>query len=197
MQAATGAARVVAFDHIVRNAAMAANKGSGIKIPEKRPHNDLHRVVLAAAGARSDGRGSGGGCCRTALRSSICGGQSAGPVLGVASGIVRRAEPRRGKLDRPATSNTPTAPARPIRSPTTRNQRYYYFPKMQADEGRADPMLRLRRSRARTGFSAHTGFPTIRPRRPMRRRAKSLEVAPPSSSSRRGLDRLHRPPISG
>src|ERR1700732_4586699 len=40
MQAATGAARVVAFDHIVRNAAMAAIKGSGIKIPAKRLHND-------------------------------------------------------------------------------------------------------------------------------------------------------------
>ena len=36
MQAATGAVRVVAFDHIVRNAAMAAIKGSGIKIPAKR-----------------------------------------------------------------------------------------------------------------------------------------------------------------
>ena len=31
MQAATGAARVVAFDHIVRNAAMAANKGAASK----------------------------------------------------------------------------------------------------------------------------------------------------------------------
>jgi hypothetical protein len=40
MQAATGAARVVAFDHIVRNAAMAASKCSGIKIPAKRLHND-------------------------------------------------------------------------------------------------------------------------------------------------------------
>jgi hypothetical protein len=40
MQAATGAVRVVAFDHIVRNATMAAVKGSGIKIPAKRLHND-------------------------------------------------------------------------------------------------------------------------------------------------------------
>jgi hypothetical protein len=37
---ATGAARVVAFDHIVRNAAMAALEGSCIKIPAKRVHND-------------------------------------------------------------------------------------------------------------------------------------------------------------
>ena len=37
---ATGAARVVAFDHITRNAAMAAVAGSGIKSPAKRVHND-------------------------------------------------------------------------------------------------------------------------------------------------------------
>jgi hypothetical protein len=37
---ATGAARVVAFDHIVRNAPMAALEGSCIKIPAKRVHND-------------------------------------------------------------------------------------------------------------------------------------------------------------
>ena len=33
MREATGASRVVAFDHIVRNAARAAVKGSGIKMP--------------------------------------------------------------------------------------------------------------------------------------------------------------------
>src|SRR5258708_15549970 len=37
---ATGAARVVAFDHIMRNAAMAALEGSCVKIPAKRVHND-------------------------------------------------------------------------------------------------------------------------------------------------------------
>ena len=40
MKEATGASRVVAFDHIVRNAAMAALEGSCIKIPAKRVHND-------------------------------------------------------------------------------------------------------------------------------------------------------------
>src|SRR6266481_4664025 len=40
MKEATGAARVVAFDHIVRNAAMAAIGGSQIKLPAKRVHND-------------------------------------------------------------------------------------------------------------------------------------------------------------
>ncbi|HEY3910577.1 MAG TPA: CmcJ/NvfI family oxidoreductase [Stellaceae bacterium] len=39
MQEATGAARVVAFDHIVRNAAMSA-KDKTVKIPAKRVHND-------------------------------------------------------------------------------------------------------------------------------------------------------------
>lgn len=40
MQEATGARRVVAFDHIVRNAAKAAIKGSGVKLPAGRVHND-------------------------------------------------------------------------------------------------------------------------------------------------------------
>ena len=40
MKEATGATRVVAFDHIVRNAAMAALEGSCIKIPAKRVYND-------------------------------------------------------------------------------------------------------------------------------------------------------------
>ena len=39
MKEATAAARVVAFDHIVRNAGMSA-KDSTIKIPAKRVHND-------------------------------------------------------------------------------------------------------------------------------------------------------------
>lgn len=40
MKQATGASRVVAFDHIVRNSAKAAIKGSGIKMPAGRVHND-------------------------------------------------------------------------------------------------------------------------------------------------------------
>jgi hypothetical protein len=40
MQEATGATRVVAFDHIVRNEAKAAIKGSGVKLPAARIHND-------------------------------------------------------------------------------------------------------------------------------------------------------------
>jgi len=40
MQEATGATRVVAFDHIVRNEAKAAVKGSGVKLPAGRIHND-------------------------------------------------------------------------------------------------------------------------------------------------------------
>jgi hypothetical protein len=37
MKEATGARRVVAFDHIVRNAAI---KGRGVKMPAGRVHND-------------------------------------------------------------------------------------------------------------------------------------------------------------
>jgi hypothetical protein len=51
MQAATGAARVVAFDHIVRNGAIAAIKGSGIKMPAKRVHNDYTHGLLPNGGA--------------------------------------------------------------------------------------------------------------------------------------------------
>jgi hypothetical protein len=40
MKEATGATRVVAFDHIVRNSAKAAIKGSGVKMPAGRVHND-------------------------------------------------------------------------------------------------------------------------------------------------------------
>jgi len=40
MREATGAKKVVAFDHIVRNAAKAAIKGSGVKMPAGRVHND-------------------------------------------------------------------------------------------------------------------------------------------------------------
>jgi hypothetical protein len=40
MQEATGAKRVVAFDHILRNSAKAAVKGSAIKMPAGRVHND-------------------------------------------------------------------------------------------------------------------------------------------------------------
>jgi hypothetical protein len=39
MKEATGARRVVAFDHIVRNAAKASIKGNSVKIPAGRVHN--------------------------------------------------------------------------------------------------------------------------------------------------------------
>ena len=40
MKEATGATRVIAFDHIVRNEAKAAIKGSAVKLPAARIHND-------------------------------------------------------------------------------------------------------------------------------------------------------------
>lgn len=40
MQRLTGARRVVAFDHIVRNAARGRERGSGVKLPASRMHND-------------------------------------------------------------------------------------------------------------------------------------------------------------
>ncbi len=40
MKEVTGAKRVVAFDYIVRNSAKAGTKGSGVKMPAGRVHND-------------------------------------------------------------------------------------------------------------------------------------------------------------
>ncbi len=40
MQSLTGAGRVVAFDHIVRNGARGKERGSGVKLPATRMHND-------------------------------------------------------------------------------------------------------------------------------------------------------------
>jgi len=99
MQAATGAARVVAFDHIVRNAAMAAVKGRGVKMPAKRVHNDYTawsspKRVRELMGQEAEG------VAKAPLRDH----QSVVPdprsVAGFAAGIVRRAKPRRGKPDR-------------------------------------------------------------------------------------------------
>ena len=56
VQEATGAVRVVAFDHIVRNAAKAAIKGSGIKMPRQGRPQRLHGLVVTQAGTRFDGR---------------------------------------------------------------------------------------------------------------------------------------------
>src|SRR5262245_45555555 len=169
---ATGAARVVAFDHIVRNAAMAALEGSCIKIPAKRVHNDYT--------ARS-----------SPMRVRQLMGDEAEELLKQRFAIINLWRPISGPiLESPLTLCDAQSLAEEdlvasdLRYPDrvgetyaityNPNQRYYYFPKMQLDER---VLIRCFDS-AQSGaarFSAHTGFddPTSPPDAPPR---ESLEV---------------------
>jgi hypothetical protein len=169
---ATGAARVVAFDHIVRNAARAALEGSGIKIPAKRVHNDYT-------------------AWSSPKRVRDLMGDEAEELLQHRFAIINLWRPIRGPvLESPLTLCDAQSLAEedlvasdllyPDRKGETYsitynlNQRYYYFPKMQPDE----PVLIRCFDSALTGaarFSAHTGFndPTSPPDAPPR---ESLEV---------------------
>ena len=131
MKEATGAARVVAFDHIVRNAAMSA-KDKTIKIPAKRVHNDY---TAWSAPQR--------------VRDLM--GDEAEELLKHRFAINNLWRPIRGPvLDSPLTlcdaqslteENLIASDLKyPDRTGETYaitynpSQRYYYFPKMQADE---------------------------------------------------------------
>ena len=172
MKAATGAARVVAFDHIVRNAAMAALEGSCIKLPAKRVHNDYTawsspNRVRDLMGDEAEEllkdrfaiinlwRPISGPVLESPL--TLCDAQSLAEEDLVASDL--RYPDRTGETY--AVLYNP-------------NQRYFYFPKMQPDE----PVLIRCFDSALSGaarFSAHTGFddPTSPPHAPPR---ESLEV---------------------
>ena len=155
MQRATGAVRVVAFDHIVRNAAKAAIKGSGVKMPAKRVHNDYTawsspKRVRDLMGDQADAllknrfaivnlwRPIRGPLLESPL--ALCDAQSLEEENLIASDLKY---PDRIGETYSVTYNP--------------NQRYYYFPKMQADEA---VLIRCFDS-ALDGphrFSAHTGF---------------------------------------
>ena len=155
MQEATGAERVVAFDHIVRNAAKAAIKGSGIKMPAKGVHNDYTawsspKRVRDLMGDQAEAllknrfaiinlwRPIRGPLLESPL--ALCDAQSLEEENLIASDLKY---PDRTGETYPITYNP--------------NQRYYYFPKMQADEV---VLIRCFDS-ALDGprrFSAHTGF---------------------------------------
>ena len=155
MQAATGAARVVAFDHIVRNAALAAIKGSGIKMPAKRVHNDY---TASSSPQR--------------VRDLM--GEEAEALLKNRFAIINLWRPIRGPLlESPLAlcdaqsleeQNLIASDLKyPDRTGETYsitynpNQRYYYFPTMRPDEA---VLIRCFDS-ALEGphrFSAHTGF---------------------------------------
>jgi len=155
MQAATGAARVVAFDHIVRNAAMAAIKGSGIKMPAKRVHNDYT-------------------AWSSPKRVRDLMGEEAETLLENRYAIINLWRPIRGPLLEsplalcdaqsleeqnliPSDLKYPDRIGETYSITYNPNQRFYYFPKMQPDEA---VLIRCFDS-ALDGphrFSAHTGF---------------------------------------
>ena len=168
---ATGATRVVAFDHIVRNAAVSA-KGNAVKIPAKRVHDDY-----TAWSAPQRVRDLMGGEAEALLKHRFA--------------IINLWRPIRGPvLESPLvlcdaeSLSEENLIARDLKYPDRTgetysitynpNQRYYYFPKMQPVE----PVLIRCFDSAPNGaarFSAHTGFddPTSPPDAPPR---ESLEV---------------------
>src|SRR6202035_2147791 len=172
MREATGARRVVAFDHIVRNSAKAAVKGGGIKMPAGRVHNDYTawsapQRVRDLMGAEAEEllkhrfaiinlwRPIRGPVLEAPL--VLCDAQSLSDENLIASDLKYP--------DR--TGETYSVTYNP-------GQRYYYFPKMQPDE----PVLIRCFDSAPEGaarFSAHTGFddPTSPPDAPPR---ESVEV---------------------
>ena len=168
---ATGAARVVAFDHIVRNAAISA-KNNVIKIPAKRVHDDY---TAWSAPQR--------------VRDLM--GDEAEELLKHRFAIINLWRPIRGPvLESPlalcdaqslSEENLVASDLKyPDRTGETYsvtynpNQRYYYFPKMQPNE---PVLIRCFDSalRGAARFSAHTGFddPSSPPNAPPR---ESLEV---------------------
>jgi hypothetical protein len=172
MKEAAGAARVVAFDHIVRNAAMAALEGSTIKIPAKRVHNDY-----TAWSSPKRVRDLMGDEAEELLKHRfaiinlwrpICGPVLESPLTLCDAQSLAEEDLVASDLKYPdRTGETYAITYNP-------NQRYYYFPKMQPDE----PVLIRCFDSAPPGaarFSAHTGFddPTSPPDAPPR---ESLEV---------------------
>ena len=168
---ATGATRVVAFDHIARNAALSA-KGNQIKLPASRVHNDYTaksapQRVRDLMGAEAEEllkhrfaeinlwRPIRGPLLRSPL--ALCDAQTLAEENLVASDL--RYPDRTGETY--AVTYNP-------------EQRWYYFPQMQADEA---VLIRCFDS-ARSGaarFSAHGAFedPTSPPDAPPR---ESIEV---------------------
>src|ERR1700736_1342504 len=171
---ATGAARVVAFDHIVRNAAMAALKGSGIKIPAKRLHNDYTawsspQRVRDLMGEEAEALLKNRFAIINLWR-PIRGPVLESPLALCDAQSLEEENLIAGDLKYPdRTGETYSITYNP-------NQRYYYFPKMQSDEV---VLIRCFDSAPKGAprFSAHTGFddPTSPADAPPR---ESLEARP-------------------
>jgi hypothetical protein len=171
MQQATGAARVVAFDHIVRNAQMSAKRNT-IKIPAKRVHNDY-----TAWSAPQRVRDLMGDEAEELLKHRFAINNLwrpiAGPVLDSPLTLCDAASLAEENLIA-SDLRYPDRTGETYAITYNPGQRYYYFPKMQPDEA---VLIRCYDSALEGAhrFSAHTGFddPTTPPDAPPR---ESLEV---------------------
>jgi hypothetical protein len=171
MQQATGAARVVAFDHIVRNAAMSA-KDKTIKIPAKRVHNDY-----TAWSAPQRVRDLMGDEAEELLKHRFAINNLWRPIRGpVLESPLTLCDAQSLSEENLIASDLkyPDRTGETYAITYNPHQCYYYFPKMQADE---IVLIRCYDSalRGAARFSAHTGFddPTSPPDAPPR---ESLEV---------------------
>jgi hypothetical protein len=171
MKEATGAVRVVAFDHIVRNAAMSA-KDKTVKIPAKRVHNDY-----TAWSAPQRVRDLMGGEAEELLKHRFAINNLWRPIRGpVLDSPLTLCDAQSLSEENLVASDLkyPDRTGETYAITYNPSQRYYYFPKMQADEA---VLIRCYDS-AQHGaarFSAHTGFddPTTPRDAPPR---ESLEV---------------------
>ena len=149
MKEATGAIRVVAFDHIVRNASMSA-KDKTIKIPAKRVHNDY-----TAWSAPQRVRDLMGDEAEELLKHRFAVNNLwrpiSGPVFEIAADLMRRAEPQRRKPDCQR-SQIPGPHRRDLLDHLQPEPTLLLFPEDAGRRGGADPLLRTRRSEGRRGF---------------------------------------------
>jgi hypothetical protein len=171
MKEATGAVRVVAFDHIVRNAGVSA-KGNDIKIPAKRVHNDY-----TAWSAPQRVRDLMAGEAQELLRHRFAINNLWRPIRGpVLDSPLTLCDAQSLEAENLIASDLkyPDRTGETYSITYNPNQRYYYFPKMQADEV---VLIRCYDSAPHGAhrFSAHTGFddPTTPADAPPR---ESLEV---------------------
>jgi hypothetical protein len=175
MREATGAKKVIAFDHIVRNAAKAAIPGSGVKLPAGRVHND-YTAWSAPQRVRDLMGDEAGRFCGTASRSTMCGARSPARCCARRWRCATRRASRTKTLS-PRICATPTAPARSMELPITASA-LVLFPEDAAGRSGADPLLRLGPRRRRA---------VLRPRR-LRR---------PADPGQRPAARKHRSPHAG
>src|SRR5215472_4835575 len=185
---ATGAARVVAFDHIVRNAAMSA-KGNAIKMPAKRVHDDY-----TAWSAPQRVRDLMGAEAEELLKRRfaiinlwrpISGPVMESPLVLCDAQSLSEENLIAGDLKYPdRTGETYSITYNP-------NQRYY-FPEDGARRTRADPVLRLGAGGSGTVFRPHR---VRRPDLPARRTAARKPRGPhPRVLPARGLIVISSPP---